>query len=82
MLGVAGAGLAALPTVQVPEVGATAVTALALHVGQAVALPTAPITVALLGPAGAGVSAQRIAGATWNRTGAQWEQGWGQGSGD
>lgn len=84
----AGARLAALPAGQVPEVGAAAVTALALHVGQAVALPAVPVTVALLGPTGAGVSAQGIAGTTWNqeapsryrdegmRTGM--EIGWGQ----
>lgn len=71
MLGVAGAGLAALPAAQVPEVGAAAVAALALHVGQAVALPAAPIALALLGPAGAGVGAQRVAGATWNRRGTE-----------
>lgn len=64
VLWVAGTGLAALPTAQVPEVGAAAVTALSLHVGQAVALPTVQIAMALLGTAGAGVSAQRVAGAT------------------
>ena len=79
MLGVAGAGLAALPAAQVPEVGAAAVAALALHVGQAVALPAVPVALALLGPTGAGVGAQRIAGATWNQTGAEWGQAWGQG---
>lgn len=67
MLGVAGARLAAFPAGQVPEVGAAAVTALALHMGKAVALPTVPVTVALLGPTGAGVSAQGVAGATWNQ---------------
>lgn len=64
VLRVAGARLAALPTGQVPEVGAAAVTALALHMGQAVALPAVPVTVTLLWPTGAGVSAQGVAGAT------------------
>lgn len=67
MLGVAGTRLAALPAGQVPEVGAAAVTVLALYMGQAVALPTVPVTVALLGPTGAGVSAQGVAGATCNQ---------------
>lgn len=67
MLGVAGARLAALPAGQVPKVGAAAVTALALHMGQAVALPAVPVTVALLRPTGAGISAQGVAGATWNQ---------------
>lgn len=70
----AGAGLTALPTAQVPEVRAAAVAALSLHVGQAVALPTALVTVALLRPTGAGVSAQCIAGATWKQREAEW--GW------
>lgn len=60
----AGTGLAALPTAQVPEVGAAAVTALSLHVGQAVALPAALVALALLWPAGVGVGAQCVAGAT------------------
>lgn len=67
MLRVAGAGLAALPAAQVPEVGAAAVAGLALHVGQAAALPALPVALALLRPAGAGVGAQRVAGAAWKQ---------------
>lgn len=73
----AGTGLAALPTAQVPEVGAAAVTALSLHVGQAVALPAALVALALLWPAGVGVGAQCVAGATWKQKEAEW--GWGLG---
>ena len=60
---VAGTGLAATATGEVPEVGGTAVTAQALDVGEAWALPTAWVTVAAVsGRALPGICAQQVAG--------------------
>lgn len=62
--GVAGTGLAATATGQIPEVGGTAVTARALDIGEAWALPTAWVTMALVrGWALLGICAQRVADA-------------------
>lgn len=59
---VAGTGLAAVTTGKIPEVGGTAVTAKALDIGQARALPAAWVTVApVSGWALAGIRAQQVA---------------------
>lgn len=64
MAEVAGAGLAALPAGQVPEIGGTTVTALSLDVGQAWALPTSRVTAAfVLRGALTALCAQKITGA-------------------
>lgn len=60
---VAGTGLAATATGEVPEVGGTAVTAQALDIGEAWALPAAWVTVAVVsGWTLPGICAQQVAG--------------------
>lgn len=60
---VAGTRLAATPTGEIPKVGGTAVTAKPLDVGEAWALPTAWVTLALVRRCALpGVRAQKVAG--------------------
>lgn len=61
VVGVTAAGCTPLPTGQVPEVGTAAITALALHIWQTLALPSGSVTDTLiLGGTLAAVSAQEV----------------------
>lgn len=67
MIGVTVAGLAPCPACNVPGVGCAAVTVLANHVGQAVALAAATLAVAVTWRrAAGGLAAQTVAHALWS----------------